>query len=195
MNLHNPIKLNGQFVDLEPLCEAHREELRTIVQDETIWTYFPQAANGSKFDPWFEKAWQGVSNGEQWVYVIRRKYDRKVVGSSRYYDINTKHRRLLIGYTWYIKEARGTAVNPETKQLLLACAFEQLNVNRVEFTVDSRNLNSRAAVKKLGAIEEGILRQHIILEDGYIRDTVVYSIVKSEWPAIKEKLQARLSQF
>ena len=105
-----------------------------------------------------------------------------------YYHIDRGHRRLCIGYTWLIPEVWGTYVNSECKYLLLKHAFEDLNINRVEFMADARNYRSRAALKKLGAREEGILRQHMILENGYVRDTVVFSIIKSEWPEIKMAL-------
>jgi len=103
------------------------------------------------------------------------------------------NKKLTIGYTWYISEMRGTAINLECKLLLLTHAFENLNVNRVEFSTDARNLRSRAAIKKLGAQEEGILRQHMVVQNNHIRDTVIFSIIKSEWPNVKEGLLLRLN--
>lgn len=185
--------LEGQFVSLEPLMETHREELRLTAQDENTWTYFPYSASGEKFDPWFTKSLRKMDEGEEYAFAVRYKKSGVIVGSTRYYEIALKHRRLKIGHTWYTQETRGTAVNPESKLLLLTNAFEKLNINRVEFTADSRNTISRAAMKKLGATEEGILRQHLILENGFIRDSVVLSILKEEWPLVKTKLRERLN--
>ena len=125
-------------------------------------------------------------------FVVRRLADKKIIGSTRYYDINIEHQRLTIGYTWYVLEAWGTYVNPECKFLLLAFVFEELKMNRVEFVTDSRNLRSRAAIKKLGATEEGVLRHHMVLDDGFIRDSVIFSIVKLDWEKVKLTLQSRL---
>lgn len=125
-------------------------------------------------------------------FVVRRVVDGEIIGSTRYYNISQEHHRLTIGYTWYIVDVWGTVVNPECKYLLLRHAFETLHINRVELLTDVRNLRSRAAIKKLGAIEEGILRWHMIVEDGRIRDTVVHSIIKSEWPPVKLGIEARL---
>ncbi len=183
--------LIGQLINLVPLEESHREILRSLANDETIWAYMPSDARGKGFDGWFDKALKEKLAGEHVPFVVQRKEDNRIVGSSRFYNIFPEHKRLSIGYTWYIQEARGTAVNPEAKFLLLECVFEHLNFNRVEFHVDSRNVRSRAAVKKLGAIEEGILRQHMIVHETYVRDTVVFSIIKTDWPNVKAKLKSR----
>lgn len=129
---------------------------------------------------------------QQFPFVVRRLADRKILGSTRFYDIHSEHCRMTIGYTWYIPEVWGSYVNPTCKYLLLKYAFEETGSNRIEFQVDVRHAHSRAAVKKLGAKEEGILRQHMVLEDGFIRDTAIYSIVKSDWPEVQLSLQARL---
>ena len=186
-------KLTGKFVELEPINENHREHLRQAAEDESNWTYTHYVASGKNFDHWFEKALCGIEKNQQ-SFVVRQKSDQKIIGSTRFYNMDMDHKRLTIGYTWYISEARGTAVNPECKLLLLTRAFENLNVNRVEFFTDARNLRSRAAIKKLGTQEEGILRQHMIVKNNHIRDTVIFSIIKSEWPNVKEKLLLRLKQ-
>lgn len=189
MNLSNLLKLHGRFVDLEQLHFSHKEQLRAIAQDPTIWTYFPYSAAGIHFDPWFERTLLKTQNSEQLAFAVRCKKSLKVIGTTRFYDIEPKHRRLKIGHTWYTQEMRGTAVNPECKFLLLTHAFEYIDINRVELSVDSRNLPAIRAIKKLGATEEGILRQHMILEkDGYIRDTILFSIIKSDWPTVKNNL-------
>jgi RimJ/RimL family protein N-acetyltransferase len=185
-----PTTLRGSTIQLEPLNETHKNELYNAAQDETIWTYNSSKALGERFYRWFDKA---ISTSTHLPFIVRRLSDTKMIGSTRYYDINPENRRLSLGYTWYIPEVWGTPVNPECKFLLLKYAFEDGQVNRVEFAIDARNSRSRAAIKKLGAIEEGVLRQHIILEDGFIRDTVIFSIIQSDWPQVKSTLQSRLS--
>lgn len=184
----NTQTLSGKHITLEPISETHREDLRLAAQDERIWTYNSVKGYGDKFDPWFEKA---LKTETQLAFVVRKLSDKKLIGSCRFYDISREHHRLTIGYTWYVVDAWGTTVNPECKLLLLEYAFETLGINRVELVTDARHARSRAAVKKLGAIEEGILRGHMVLEDGSYRDTVVHSIIKNEWPTVREKLEAR----
>lgn len=180
------IQLEGKHIQLEPLNYSHFSELREAAKDETLWTYHTQ---GKEFDKWFNKACDTPKNLS---FIVRHLSNHKIIGSTRYYNIDLENKRLSIGYTWYIPETWGTYVNPECKYLLLTHAFETLLLNRVEFNVDSRNARSRAAMTKLGAKEEGLLRQHLILEDGYVRDTVVFSIIKSEWTDIKLKIESRL---
>lgn len=188
------VVLEGLRIQLEPLNESHKQELYTAAQDETIWTYNSVKACGERFHHWFDKAMQALQNQQQYPFIVRRLSDAKIMGSSRYYDVSHEHRRLTIGYTWYIPEVWGTYVNPECKFLLLKYAFEDLAVHRVEFVTDSRNARSRAAIKKLGAIEEGMLRHHMVLDDGFVRDTVMFSIIKPDWIQIKSKLQARIEK-
>lgn len=191
----NPIILNGHHVTLEPCNESHRNELRAAAQDERIWIYNGTKGLGLRFDPWFDKALKNLETRQQIPFIVRRIRDGEVIGSTRYYDISPEHYRLTIGYTWYMLDAWGSVVNPECKYLLLSHAFEVLQMNRVEFVTDVRNLRSRAAIKKLGAIEEGILRRHMILEDGFIRDTVVYSIINPDWAEVKAQLLNRIDVF
>jgi RimJ/RimL family protein N-acetyltransferase len=172
--------LTGQVIQLEPIKEEHRNSLKLLSQDDRVSTYSP--ALKLKFDSWFDKALKALP--EQLTFIVRHLKNQQIIGSTRLYEINFDHKRLTIGYTWYQPDFWGSGVNLDCKLLLLNYAFHILNMNRVEFCVDSRNERSRAAVKKLGAIEEGILRQHIVLEDGYVRDTVIYSILKSEWQKI-----------
>lgn len=187
--------LKGNWVQLEPLNDSHRDDLYAVAQDESIWTYNSSKAFGDRFYRWFDKAVKCLQAEQHLPFVVRRISDKKLIGSTRYYDINSENHRLTIGYTWYIPEVWGSCVNPECKYLLLKYAFEELQANRVEFVTDSRNSRSRAAIKKIGATEEGILRHHMILEDGFIRDTVIFSITKPEWPTIKLNLENRLKNL
>jgi RimJ/RimL family protein N-acetyltransferase len=184
------VTLTGSYVKLEPLKQEHYATLKSLSQDESISTYSP--ALKLKFDSWFNKALKNDITARQQTFIVRSLSDNQIIGSTRFYEMYLDHKRLSIGYTWYIPAVWGTAVNVECKLLLLQYAFEKLEMNRIEFFIDARNTRSRAAVKKLGATEEGILRQHIILEDGYIRDTVIYSILKNEWPLISANLQKKL---
>lgn len=187
-----PTVLTGSLVQLEPLDESHKNELYDAAQDESIWIYNSSKAFGEGFCRWFNKA---ISTSTHLPFIVRRIADRKIIGSTRYYDINPEHHRLTLGYTWYIPEAWGTYVNPECKFLLLKFAFEDVQTNRVEFVTDFRNSRSRAAIKKLGATEEGVLRHHMILEDGFIRDSVIFSIIKPDWPQVKSALQSRITKW
>lgn len=184
--------LVGSHVQVEPLVSAHQEELYEAAQDKRIWTYSGSRAFGEQFQQWFEKALQEMSEKKQLCFVVRRIQDQRLIGSSRYYDLSPEHLRLSIGYTWYVPAVWGTAVNPECKFLLLEYAFERMLANRVEFTTDSHNLHSQSALKKLGANRDGVLRFHMILKDGYIRDSVLFSIVKPDWPEVKAGLLRRL---
>jgi RimJ/RimL family protein N-acetyltransferase len=188
-------KLIGQRLQLEPLDVSHQQELYDAAQDEKIWTYNGSKALGEKFYRWFDKALDGLAKKNQLPFVVRRKSDQKILGGTRFYDIDADHHRMTIGYTWYIPEVWGSYVNPESKFLLLSLAFEEMNANRIQFFMDSRNERSAAAIKKLGAQQEGIFRQHMVLEDGYLRDTIVFSIIKPEWPPVKASLQKRLENL
>lgn len=182
------IILTGKYIQLEALQASHYEVLKKLSQDERISTYSP--ALKLKFEAWFKKALQ---NENQLSFIVKQILNNEIVGSTRFYDIHQDHQRLTIGYTWYIPEVWGTVVNLESKKLLFEYAFNVLHMNRIEFFIDARNLRSRNAVNKLGATEEGVLREHIHLEDGYIRDTVVYSILKKEWPELSLVLDERIS--
>jgi RimJ/RimL family protein N-acetyltransferase len=186
--LDKSVLLKGQLIQLEPLQEIHRDILKVLSQDERISTYSP--ALKLKFDAWFDKALKTFSQNQQFTFVMRELHSNNIVGSTRFYEICFSNRRLTVGYTWLTPSVWGTGVNRESKLLLLEYAFNILDMNRVEFHVDARNERSRVAVKKIGAIEEGRLREHVILDDGYIRDTVIYSILKKEWPGAKEHLKS-----
>lgn len=187
--------LAGRWVQLELLDDSHKDELYAIAQNEKIWTCSSSKAFGEKFYRWFDKALECLHENKHLPFAVRNISDKKLIGSTRYYDIQSENRRLTIGYTWYVPEVWGSIVNPECKYLLLKYAFENLLVNRIEFAIDSRHSHSRAALKKIGAIEEGMLRHHMVLEDGFIRDTAIFSIIKPDWPTIKLNLETRLKNF
>jgi RimJ/RimL family protein N-acetyltransferase len=186
--------LVGRHVRLEPLAEAHRESLRVAADDERIWRHTLTIARGPGFDEWFDEARTLYAAGARVPFAVRRLADDTLIGSTSYLDIVLKHRRIEIGSTWYRPDYWGTVVNPECKLLLLAHAFDVLGVNRVALITDRTNERSQAAIAKLGAVREGVLRAHMIVEGGRVRDSVVFAITTAEWPAVRERLTARVAR-
>ncbi len=131
--------------------------------------------------------------GDHLPFVV--ELDGRIVGSTRYGDIRETDRALEIGWTWYLPEVRGTRVNPAAKRLLLAHAFETLDMLRVQLKTDGRNRHSQRAIEKLGAVKEGVFRMHSRTADGFQRDVVMYSIVAPEWPAVRARLDERLARL
>jgi N-acetyltransferase len=186
--------LAGRVVRLEPLREAHREALRPVAQDERIWTTSLTHALGPAFDTWFDEALRERDAGRRRPFAVRLT-DGTLVGSSSYLDVTPEHRRVEIGATWHHPEVWGTAVNPECKLLLLGHAFDAMRVNRVALVTDALNLRSQAAIAKLGAVREGVLRSDRITQGGRVRDSVIFSILAAEWPAVRTRLEQRLIAF
>jgi N-acetyltransferase len=189
------IELQGRSVSLIKFDKKHIDEIKQIASTEDIWK-FNKASNtsiSSFLDGYINSLISNMENRGQWSYVVVQNCDNKIIGSTRFYDISFSDKRLAIGFTWYHPSIWGTTVNPEVKLLLLQFAFEDLEFNRVEFHIDSRNERSVNAVKKLGATQEGLLRKHKIVQSNVVRDTVLCSIIHSEWPKIKEKLIDRIS--
>lgn len=194
-----PVTLDGRFVRLEPIEERHRAGLRAVADDTAVWQYSPVDDAGGPFDRWldvwFDRSLAVHSNSaprREVVFVVRRKKDDRIVGSTRYLNIEPAHHRLEIGSTWYAADARGTHVNPECKLLLMTHAFDALGAYRVELKCDARNVTSRAAIAKLGAKEEGTLRRHMALGDGFVRDTVYFSVLDREWQGVRDGLVRRV---
>jgi N-acetyltransferase len=187
--------LTGDWVCLEALGESHRDALRAAADDERIWCHTLIDARGQHFNRWFDEAVAQRAAHRQVPFAVRRCADRALVGSTSYLDPVPRHRRVEIGSTWYTPGVWGTQVNPECKLLLLAHAFEVLEVNRVSFCTDMRNTRSQAAIAKLGAVKEGVMRSHMVTQGGRIRDSVLYSIVITDWPEVKARLTARLAQI
>ena len=186
------IALECAGVRLEPLEEAHRAGLRDAGRAEEIWAHMPYAARGSGFDAWFDHSLGASASGVEAIWAVRSAADGPLVGSTRFLAIEAAHRRVEIGSTWYAREAWGTRVNPACKLALMRYAFEDLGFNRVEYKTDIRNTRSQAAIAKLGAVREGVLRAHMVRPDGSLRDSVYFSVIASEWPAVRERLAARL---
>ncbi|MDQ6883693.1 MAG: GNAT family N-acetyltransferase [Candidatus Dormibacteraeota bacterium] len=159
-----------------------------------VWEFMTErATDAASMDRWMAKALAAEAAGREYPFIVRQRADGAVIGSTRYLDVQEDDRTAEIGWTWYARLAWGTVVNPEAKYLLLRHAFEDWRAIRVSLKTDIRNLHSQAAIKKLGAVYEGTLRNQRIRPDGSYRDTPVYSIIESEWPGVKRSLEARLA--
>lgn len=196
-----PIILEGQHVRLEPLTLPHEDALIAAARDGELWntdvTIIP-LPSGMK--DYIQAALDGQAQGQELPFVIVRKFaagtgsSGQVVGTTRFYYIRPSDRGVCIGYTWLAKRAQRTPVNTECKLLLLTHAFETWNCIRVELITDVLNEQSRAAILRLGAKQEGILRKHLILPSGRVRDSVLFSIIDTEWPDVKQRLSAKLGR-
>lgn len=184
--------LRGRHVQLEPLRTEHAEGLRAAASDGRLWELaYTNVPTPEDVEAWLAGALAKQAAGEQLAFTVRAA-DGRIVGSTRYYELLPETPRLCIGYTWYARSAQRTGLNTEAKLLLLGHAFEALRCASVGFHASTLNLASRAAIARLGAREEGILRQHLRHRDGTLRDSVCFSILDHEWPAVKAGLQAKL---
>ena len=190
-----PITLQGQYVRLDPLKLDHFDALWSIGQDADLWRMAPyQITTGEKMRTYIRAALDGQELGVALPFVtVEQKTDR-VVGSTRFGNIDAPNHRVEIGWTWIGQAWQRTPVNTEAKFLMLQHAFETWHCIRVEFKTDALNTRSRAAIARLGAKEEGTFRQHMITESGRLRDSVYFSIIDAEWPDVKAHLQALLAQ-
>lgn len=187
--------LEDRFVRLEPFTAALEAEVRTALDcDPEAWSIMVGAACGPHFDGWWRSALTAMGQGTRIPYAVRRRADGVVVGTTSLYEIKPDYRRCEIGSTFYRPEARGGAVNPACKRLLLGHAFDAGAV-RVEILTDARNPTSQAAIRKLGARDEGVLRKHKITWTGRIRDTAQFAILDEDWPEVRTRLDARLAMF
>ena len=188
------IVLEGKSVRLEPLAMHHKEDLGAAICDGELWNLFVTLVpHPDNIDAFFELAFANYEAGDGLAFAIIDKNTQKVVGSTRYMKANLANKRVEIGYTFLGQSWQKTPINTEAKYLLLRHAFEVLNLNRVELITDYLNSSSRNAILRLGAKEEGILRSHMVMPNGRVRDSVLYSIVKHEWHGIKQHLQFKLA--
>ena len=187
-----PLTLEGTHVRLEPLAERHVAGLYAVGRQADDWAYMPRGCFTSEGDC---RVWmlEALAEEGQVAFAILDRVSGEPVGSSRYLNIRPPHRGLEIGWTWLGRDWQRTPVNTEAKLLLLGHAFEALGAIRVEFKTDERNTRSQAALERIGATREGVLRQHMIVQDGFLRNSVYFSILDDEWPAVKEGLRDRLS--
>ncbi|MCI4644649.1 MAG: GNAT family N-acetyltransferase [Hyphomonadaceae bacterium] len=176
-------------VSLSHPVEADREEVRRAADSSETWTWYTYRADGAHFETFWPRFVDEHCPPDEVHHVVR--WRGEVVGATCFLAVDTRHKRVEIGGTWYSAAARGTKVNPACKYLLLQRAFDW-GARRVEIKTDSKNARSRAAIEKLGARFEGTLRNHMLLHDGRSRDTVYYSVIPEDWPAIQARLARRL---
>lgn len=183
-----PVVLRGKEVRLEPLGLIHAQGLYNRGRVEADWTHLPRSYFADLADTrhWIDEA-LGVEG--QLPFAIVETAKDKVIGSTRYLNIRPEHRSLEIGWTWLGQNWQRTAINTETKLLLLSHAFEKLGCVRVEFKTDIRNERSQRALQRIGATKEGVLRNHMIVQDEFVRDSVYFSVISSEWLDVKERLE------
>jgi N-acetyltransferase len=189
------VKLEGTHVRLEPLSLSHLDALTQIGLDEDLWRWIPtQVRTPEEMASYIAKALDEQARGISLPFAIIEKSSGRPIGSTRYANIEREHRRVEIGWTWVASQWQRTSVNTECKYLLLRHAFETLGCIRVELKTDSLNERSRAAILRIGARQEGIFRNHMITSSGRIRHTVYFSVIESEWPAVKAMLQEKLKR-
>jgi N-acetyltransferase len=188
--------LQGPVVRLEPLARAHHHRLCDVGLDEELWKWIPAPVRtADEMAAYLEKALDEQERGISLPFAIVEKASGRVIGSTRYMNIEREHRRLEIGCTWVGRDWQRSAVNTEAKYLLLRHAFDTLGCMRVELKTDSLNERSRAAIQRIGAKEEGIFRNHMITASGRIRHTVYYSIVEAEWPGVRARLEQKTAAY
>jgi len=191
-----PITLTGEVAIVEPLAPEHHDELVAAAEDGQLWKlWYTSVPNPASARSYIEAALALRRDAHGMPFVVRERASGTIVGCTRYFNVEPAHRRLEIGYTWYAKRVQRTAVNSECKLLLLGHAFERLDCIAVEFRTHWMNHQSRNAIARLGAKQDGVLRNHQIAPDGSLRDTVVFSIIASEWPAVRQHLWYKLGRL
>ncbi|MGH8518234.1 MAG: GNAT family N-acetyltransferase, partial [Panacagrimonas sp.] len=184
----------GRHVVLEPLADAHAEALFAAAEDPSMFRYLSECL--SSLDDHRAFIGRGLSErdaGRTIPFAIRLRGDGALVGTTRFAAIDLAHRRAEIGWTWIARKVQRSAVNTECKRLLLGHAFDVMQLDRVEFKTDALNQVSRTAIARLGATQEGIFRRHMVMPDGRVRDTVWFSILRQEWPIVREALDRKLA--
>lgn len=187
------VTLSGKHIRLEPLRYDHAGALLAVAQAPEIWTWMSALpVTTDSMEAWIAEALAAQERGLEYPFAVLQLAGDRLVGSTRYMEVQAASKGVEIGWTWYAPDTWGTVVNPEAKYLLLQHAFEQWGAIRVQLKTDLKNVRSQAAIRKLGARYEGILRSHRIRRDGTIRDTVMFSIIREEWPRVKAALEERI---
>jgi RimJ/RimL family protein N-acetyltransferase len=185
--------LEGDTIALLPLDASHQDALLTAAKDGILWElWYTSVPSSATINNYLDKALAEKENGQAYPFVVFHKKTKQIIGSTRYYNLQPEHRRLEIGYTWYAKSHQRTRVNTECKYLLLQYAFEIKHCIAVQFMTDWHNIASRNAIARLGAHQDGLLRNHRLNSDGSYRDSVVFSITENEWSGVKKNLTQKL---
>lgn len=192
----NPVELTSELVTLVPLTLEHEVNLMQAASDGELWNlWFTSVPQPKETRAYIEKALDQQLNDKALPFAVIDNHTNEIVGSTRICNAWPEHKRVEIGYTWYAKKSQKTGVNTQTKLLLLEHAFERLNCICVEFRTHFHNHDSRRAIARLGAKQDGILRNNQILPDGSYRDTVMFSIIDNEWPTVKNALNHKLTRY
>ncbi len=188
------VTLEGRHVRLEPLAHVHLEDLAEVSAEPSNWRYWAAAdlSERDELRKWIERAARELSIGSALTFAQIDLARNKAVGMTALFDGSRADRRIEIGRTWLGKASRRGPINTEAKLLLLTHCFETLDLLRVQLKTDARNVVSQRAIERLGAVKEGVWRQHVTMRDGFQRDTVMYSVIASEWPETKARLSERL---
>jgi RimJ/RimL family protein N-acetyltransferase len=195
MRFIEPVTLTGAQATIEPLAPGHEQGLQRAAADGELWRlWYTSVAPPEKMGEYIAAALDMRERHDAMPFVIREKSSGEIVGCTRYFNVDAANRRLEIGYTWYAKRVQRGPINTECKLMLLTHAFETLACIAVEFRTHWFNQASRAAIERLGAKQDGVLRNHQVLADGSKRDTVVFSIIDGEWPAVKRHLRYQLER-
>lgn len=195
MNAPAPVILEGHGVRLEPLTNDHHDSLVAAVSDGCLWQLsFAAIPDPASVKGYIENALTGQKAGYMLPWIVRDLASQVIVGSTRYYDMVLPVGRVEIGYTWYGKTWQRSHINTSCKLLLLGHAFEALGCGVVGFRTDQSNLASQRAIAALGAKQDGVIRHHQLRRDGTVRDSIIFSILASEWPDVKRNLELRLSR-
>lgn len=190
-----PVTLTGRLVTLEPLSAAHHDELVAAAGDGELWNlWYTSVPRPEGMAAEIDRRLGLLAAGKMVPFTTRRNSDGRIIGMTTYMNIDPDTPRLEIGSTWNARGAQGTGTNPESKLLLLAHAFATLGVVAVEFRTSWANLQSREAIARLGAKQDGVLRNHSRVQGGLLRDTVVFSILPHEWPSVRQGLEFRLAK-
>jgi RimJ/RimL family protein N-acetyltransferase len=191
-----PITLEGHGVRLEPLTAEHLDALRAAVKDGRLWElWFTTVPQPDQVSAYIGQALDGQATGHMLPWAVRELGSNTIVGSTRYHDIVPEIDRVEIGYTWYAKRWQRTHVNTSCKLLLFDHAFDRLGGKVVGLRTDNFNFASQRAIERLGAKKDGVIRHHRARRDGTVRDTVIYSVLKHEWPDVKRHLKLRLDRW
>lgn len=194
MERFEAIPLEGAHVRLEPLGPEHREGLCEAVRDGSLWSlFYTMVPHPDDMAAFVDDAAAAHAAGDGLAFATIDRKSGAVTGSTRFLHSNLAYRRTEIGFTFLAARFQRTPINTEAKLLMLAHAFDTMDLHRVEFLTDYLNTNSRRAILRLGAKEEGVLRSHVVMPDGRVRDSVIFSILHHEWPGVRQNLESKLA--
>lgn len=190
------VKLKGDIVELIPLKKAHKKALLAAAADGELWKlWYTSVPSKETIDQYLETALADQKEGKALAFVVVLIASGEVIGTTRFCKATPQHRRVEIGYTWYAQRFQRTGVNTECKYLMLKHAFENLDAIAVQFMTHWHNFSSRTAILRLGAKQDGVIRNHRIGQGGVIRDTVLFSIIRDEWKSVKKSLKFQMEKY